>query len=244
MQWQLIGERRALSLLLLGFYTSVFFIVGLSMGGAWAKCFFALTAVYGVGFFALASGWFWARWYSQGLGVSGITIAVIGLVTSGWNLGLAIWGLMHLLIYLPLLGEGMADLYENRPEWRERYGMDEYGVARLKRAVKSAATALPTLVLYTLAPRPDTDHLILFGLAALAGLGFWGLIRMRFWGVAALAIAGALTAFTVGSDASTYLPFSGGALDLANVGLLAVAALAFAISPFVIPAYRWMKRDE
>lgn len=241
MKWQLVGERRALALLILGFYTTIFFIIGLSMGGAWARCFYAMTGVYGLAFFSLASGWFWARWYTLGIGLSGITMAVIGLVTTGWNPALAIWGGMHLAIYLPLLGEGMADRFENKPEWRERYNMDEYGVERLKRAVKSAATSLPMLVFYTLAPKQDAAALA--GILVLTGLGFIGLVRLRFWGVAALSAAMVWTAATASSAVSAPLPFFGeGQLQLAWVGAVAALALAVAISPFIGPAWRTLRR--
>lgn len=239
--WQLTGERRALSLLFLGFYTTLFFIVGLSMGGEWARCFYAMAGVYGLAFFSLASGWFWARWYTMGIGLSGIMMAAIGLVTTGWNPGLAIWGGMHVAIYLPLLGEGMAERYEGKEEWREKYNMDEYGVERLKRAVKSAATSLPMLVFYTLAPKQDS--LALAGILALAGLGFIGLVRMRFWGVAALFSAMIWTAFTASSALDTPLPFwSGDVLAVSWIGVAAVAVLAAAVWPFMAPAWRFMRR--
>lgn len=241
MRWQLLGERRAISLLMLGFYSSVFFLVALSMGGSWAKCFFALTGVYALGFFAMAAEWFWARWYAMGLGMSGITMAILGIVTTGWNPGLAIWGGMHLLIYAPLLGDSMADLYDNKEAWRQRFGLDEYGVERLKRAVKGAATALPTLVFYTLAPRQDqTAHVALL---LLAGLGLFGLIRMRFWGVALLGIATVWTAIS----AATAFPgqiasFYGTQVGLPGTGLLATFFLALAVSPFVLPAFRMLRK--
>jgi len=41
----MLGERKALSLFLLGFSTTIFVLVALSMGGAWARCFYALAAV-------------------------------------------------------------------------------------------------------------------------------------------------------------------------------------------------------
>jgi hypothetical protein len=226
---------------MLGFYTTIFFIVGLSMGGEWSRCFFALTGVYGLAFFGLAAGWFWARWYTQGIGISGITTAALGLITSGWNPALAIWGGMHLAIYLPLLGEGMADRYENRPEWRERYNMDDYGVDRLRRAVKSAATSLPILVFYALAPKQDQAALV--GILALAGLGLLGLVRLRFWGVAALGVAMVWSVVTAGSAGLAVTPFFDGApLDLSWFGYLAAGALAVAVSPFVVPAWRALRR--
>jgi hypothetical protein len=241
-RWHLLGERRALSLFVLGFSTTIFLLVGLSMGGAWARCFYALSAVYGLGFFALAAGWFWARWYVMGISVSGLTMAILGLVTAGWNIGLAIWGGIHLAIWAPLLGEGQADHYENRTEWRERWGVDEYGVLRIKRAVKGAATALPTLVFYALAPREG--QALGLALVAVAAIGFYGLVRMRFWGVAMLMVSTVWTALSMATDVATrsdWLPMFGSHLGLTAIGLVALGALVVAISPFVVPAYRFLK---
>jgi hypothetical protein len=238
-RWQLVGLRRAISLFVLGFSTTIFLLVALSMGGNWAKCFYALAAVYGVAFFGLAAEWFWGRWYAMGIGVSGITMAILGLVTAGWNIGLAIWGGIHLLIYLPILGESMADRYENHPAWRERYKLDEYGVARIKRAVKGAATALPTLVFYALAPRDGQGALLL--LVGIAALGLVGLVRMRFWGVALLAIATAWTAISAALAVAGPVSLAGAQLTFTGLGLIALAALVLAISPFVIPAWRFLR---
>ena len=242
MRWHLLGERRALSLFMLGLSTTIFLLVALSMGGAWARCFYALAGVYGVGFFALAAGWFWARWYVMGISASGLTMAILGLVTAGWNIGLAIWGGVHLAIWAPLLGEGQADHYENRPEWRERYGIDEYGVLRIKRAVKGAATALPTLVFYALAPREG--QALGLALVAVAAVGFYGLVRMRFWGVAMLMVSTVWTAVSMASDVATrsdWMPMTGGHLGLTAIGLIALGALIVAVSPFVVPAYRFLR---
>jgi len=241
---KLLGERKALSLFTMGFSTTIFILIGLSMGGDWGRCFYALAAVYALGFFALAAEWFWARWYVMGVAASGITMAILGLVTTGWNIGLAIWGGIHLLIWAPLLGDSMAERYENRPDWRLRYGLDDYGVVRIKRAVKSAATALPTLVLYALAPR-EGQSLALWGLLGLAGLGFYGLVRMRFWGVALLGVATAWTALSVATELatrSTVMPMSGAQLSLTGIGLVAVTALVVAVSPFVLPAVRFLRQ--
>lgn len=244
MTWKLLGERRALSLFTLGFSTTIFLLVGLSMGGQWARCFYALAAVYALGFFALAAEWFWARWYTMGIAASGITMAVLGLVTTGWNAGLAIWGGIHLMIWAPLLGDGMAERFENRLDWRQRYGLDEYGVMRIKRAVKGAATALPTLVFYALAPR-EGSMVPGVALLALTGLGLFGLIRMRFWGVALLGVATIWTAISMAGEMATrtdWAPMIGSHLGLTSIGMVALVALAVAVSPFVVPAWRYVKQ--
>jgi len=240
MRWQLLGERRAISLFVLGFCTTIFLLFGMIVGGAWARCFYALAAAYGIGFFGLAAEWFWARWYAMGLAGSGITLTILGLITSGWNLPLAIWGGIHLLIYLPLLGSSMADRYEYQEAWRAKYSIDEYAVTRIKRAVKGAATALPTLIFFTLAPRDGNNLDATVALPILAGLGLYGMLRMRFWGVALLGLVTGLTLISALSMPDGMIAFSQG-VTLPGVGLVAVAALSLAVAPFVIPAYRWLR---
>lgn len=232
-----LGERRAVALLLLGFYTSIFFITGIALGGAWVKCFVALAATYGVAFFGLAAGYFWARWFAMGLGTSGLTMAMLGLMTQGWNTGIAVWGAMHALIYLPLLGHRMADQYENQQGWRQRFNLDDYGVARVKRAVHGAATALPTMIFYTLAPKQDQAAML--GLLLLTSIGVFGLLRMRFWGVLTLAGAGVWALVSAGGNvAAAGCCFSS---THALVGLLAALFIGMAVTPFIGPALRQLR---
>ncbi len=232
----MVGPRRALSLFVLGFTTTIFILVALAQGGAWARCFFALAAAYGVAFFSVAAGWFWGRWYTMGLAASGITLAILGLITSGWNPSLAIWGGIHLLIYGPLMGDAMAEHYEGQRAWRERYQLDENGVLRIKRAVKGAATALPTLIFFTLAPR---DGAALTSLLVLgAALGLLGLVRLRFWGVALLGLTAA--------GLATQLALGGAQLGVAffsplALGGFALAALLYALLPFAGPTLRYLR---
>jgi hypothetical protein len=243
MRFRLLGMRRALALFVLGFCTTVFILMALAQGGAWARCFAALAAVYGVAFFALAAECFWGRWYAMGLAASGVTMAVLGLATSGWNAGLAIWGGIHLLIYGPLLGEAMADRYENQEAWRKRYGLDEYGVARLKRAVKGAATALPTLIFFTLAPREGAS-LWAFALPLAVAAGLYGLVRMRTWGLVVLGLGALWAAAGAAAAAQGATPFVGGSLGLSGLALVGAAFLFLAVSPFVVPAYRMLREPR
>jgi len=232
-------ERRALSLLVLGFYTTIFTLAAINLGGAWFRCFLGLGIVYGLAFFALAARWFWARWFAMGLGVSGLTMAAIGLVKLGLDPGLLIWGGLHLLIYLPLVGEAMAEMYEGQPAWRERFGMDEHGVERLKRSVGSAATGLPTLIMFALAPRQGSMAPLLA--LALAGLGMYGLIKLRFWGVAALGL-GALYLFgTIALFDPAFASFETASTFHQTLGMAAACFLAISAAPFVGPAYRFIK---
>lgn len=234
-----LDERKALSLLGLGFFTTVFTLGALNMEGGWRRCFLALALVYGTAFFGLAAEWFWGRWFAMGVGVSGMTMAVLGFFSLGMEPGLMIWGGLHLLVYLPLAGDAMAARIEGRPEWRQRYNLDEHGVQRLKRAIGSAATGLPTLILFTLAPRQGQGVQLL--MLALAGLGCYGLLRLRVWGVALIGL-GALVGVLL-SLAPTLCPLGlGHELTplLQGLGILATVFLLVSVSPLVVPAWRFL----
>ena len=164
-----------------------------------------------------------------------------GVVKLGFDPGILIWGGLHLLIYLPLAGEAMADMYENQTGWRERFGLDDYGVNRLKKAVGSAATSLPTLIFFTLAPRQAS--FIPLAALALAGLGTYGLIRMRFWGVAALALGTAWLGVSMLLQVQTASTAAGLTGLHGSLGLAAMVMMAMSVAPFIGPAYRFI-RDE
>ncbi|MBW2736983.1 MAG: hypothetical protein JRH20_31760 [Deltaproteobacteria bacterium] len=238
---RLVGERRALALLALGFLTTLFVLVALAQGGAWAACFGALALTYGVAFFGLASEWFWARWFAMGIASSGLTMAALGLVTQGWNGALLVWGAFHLVIYAPLAGREMSERYEMQEGWRKRYNLDDQAVLRIKRAVHSAATALPTLIFFTLAPKQDQMvHIALLGAGV---LGFVGLLRMRFWGVLLLGatavgtfVSAWMTPSWMGSASANGLSF-----PVALVGLFAAVMLSIAVAPFIRPAWRSLR---
>ena len=86
----------------------------------------------------------------------------------------------------------MASRYELQATWRERYAMDEFGVARLGKAVTRGAASLPTLIMWALAPREGDQMLLLGGLALLLAVGgLSGLVRLRSWGLLALSGAAA-----------------------------------------------------
>src|SRR4029079_361479 len=67
----LVGERKAMALLCLGFYTTLFFMIGLSARTElpeWVPVFSAMTLMYALAFFSVAAEWFWGRWFATGLG--------------------------------------------------------------------------------------------------------------------------------------------------------------------------------
>ncbi len=182
----MVGIRRAIALLLLGFYVTQFAMTaGLGPDETFAA-YLGLALCYGVAFIGLAAEWFWARWFAIGVGNFGSFILLV-LLKTGMEPLIAFFGFTHLLIWLLLLGEGMAAKYEHSEETAERWGFQEESLILMRRAVKSAGTTLPFLILYALAPQPEALQL---GALALGVGGLWGLLRGRTWGVFALGSAG------------------------------------------------------
>jgi hypothetical protein len=134
--------------------------------------------------------------------------------------------------------------------------MDEFGVARLQKTVTRTAASLPGLIIWALGPKEE--GLVAAGaltamLLAVAGLR--GLIRMRSWGVVALAGAGVLAAGVAGAGALFARTFDGGCHvhRLAALGPfsgldcvaapLAIVLLAAAVLPFAGATARFLRRS-
>jgi hypothetical protein len=182
--------RRALAGLALSIFVSLYLLVALNAPDGFGRVFVALSFCYGVAFLGVVAEWFWGRWFATGLAWSGVMIAIAAMVMLGWEPQLAIFGGLHLLVVLSLIGKKMATRYDLQEAWRSRYKVDEFGVARLQKAVTSAAASLPSLIIATLAPKEDglgAAGLLAATLLVVAGLR--GLTRLRSWGV--LAIGGA-----------------------------------------------------
>ena len=248
----LVGERKALALLCLGFYTTMFFMIGLSARTElpeWVPVFSAMTLMYGVTFFAVAAEWFWGRWFATGLGYWGVTMAIMAWVTTRTlPPAMIIFGSMHALVSVCLMGEKMAAVFDAKPAWRARWKLDDQGVIRVRKSVTRAASSLPALIMFALAPREGQEML---GLAAfalvLAGIG--GVLVQRTFGVILLAAGGvattALAVFgspPVGGWISAFGPFSD--LSAAGIWLGAIAgALSLAaVLPFVRPMAAYVLR--
>jgi hypothetical protein len=98
----------------------------------------------------------------------------------------------------------------------------------MRRAVKSAGSTIPFLILWAFAPRPELFHLVAFSLAA---CGLIGLLRARTWGVLAMGGAGlmalvdALRLWNDPSAAQLILSPQGPQLEASSVALLAAATL-------------------
>jgi hypothetical protein len=186
--------RRSVAALSLSFFVTLYLMLSFNAPPGWGPAFVALSVCYVVAFIGVAAEWFWGRWFASGLGWSGLMVAGLSLVLIGWAPPLVIYGALHGLIVLLLAGKRVTALYEMQEGWRQKLGMDEHGVARLRKTVTRAAASLPSLILWAFGPKdPGQGMVHAIFLAAVSGLGLVGLaglIRLRTWGaVAALASA-------------------------------------------------------
>ncbi len=244
-----VGERKAIALLCLGFYATIFAVMGLiamAQLPEWTACFFGLAACYVVGFFAVAADWFWGRWFAIGLAYSGVSMAAMAIIATRQLIpSMVVFGVMHAIAALCMMGEKMAAHYEARTEWRQRWQLDDAGVVRIKNSVTRAAGMLPSLIMWALAPRDGAALAVL----ALGVVGTVGLIRGRTWGVLALAGAGVGALWGAIASPVDYYYSMGSTLDrmldvsainpaasAAVAGALALAATA----PFACPVARWL----
>ena len=240
--------RRALAALALSVFISLYLLVSLNAPEGFARVFVALSFCYGVAFFAVVAEWFWGRWFATGLAWSGVMIAIAGVVAVGWLPQLVIFGVLHLFVIVALMGQKMAARYDLQEAWRERYKMDDFGVARLQKTITRSAASLPSLIIWALAPKEEGMAAIAaLGALVLAALGLRGLVHLRSWGVVALAAAGVLVA-SAGDVASfafmrahdhtghlrSLLAFSG--------PTLACVFLAAAVIPFAVGIARYLRR--
>lgn len=238
---KLVGERRALAAAILAFYFLFYGLMALSgLAPDFARAFAAIAGVYGLAFFALVAGYFWARWYAVGVGLYGVITAAVAMWQVGAEPVLLFLGGTHLAATLMLWGDAMSKPYDGQTAWRERFHMDDNAVQRLGRSVIRAGVSLPFVLLYALAPKPDAGSL-LASLAALAltGLGVRGLIRLKSWGVLALAGAGVLLVALAAGDLATH-----GLVATAFKPALAGALLLAAALPFAAPMYRYVVRGS
>src|SRR6185503_15609310 len=127
--------------------------------------------------------WFWGRWFAIGLGYWGCTMAVMAFVTTrSLPTAMVVFGVMHALVSVCLMGEKMATLFDAKPAWREKWKLDEQGVIRVRRSVTRAASSLPALVMFALSPcegpSPTAFGAPMFDLTAwlLAGAAVFALV--------------------------------------------------------------------
>lgn len=206
---KLVGERRALAAIVFAFFFILFFLNGLSLGAPDGNFLFALAGCYGLAFFALVAGYFWARWFAVGVGLFGVIIAAVSLWQAKsdpdlWELvwrTLVFFGGSHLLATVMLWGDAMAVPYDGQTKWREKLHMDDNAVQRLGRSVIRAGVGLPFVLAYAFAPKPESAQTALALTAlALAGFGLRAVIRAKTWGVIAIGLAGATMITLAGAD--------------------------------------------
>jgi hypothetical protein len=254
----MVGERKALALLCLGFYMTLFFMISLSARTElpeWLPVFTAMTLMYGVTFFAVAAEWFWGRWVATGLGYWGLTMTGMALVAArGLPPAMIIFGIMHGLIAACLAGEKMAAAYDAKPEWRERWKLDDQGVIRVRKSVTRAASSLPALIMFALAPRDGAGSLLAPAALTLALLGIGGLLARRTWSVFALGSAGMATlglllrapfpleTYDVLSVSSIHVSVGSLFMNAPEYGAFASALLIAATLPFFMPMMSYLRR--
>jgi hypothetical protein len=236
--------RLALALLALALFCLLFSFVGLNAPEGWAPVFAALAACYFTAFGALVVEAFWARWFASGLAWSGTMLGIASLVLGGWQPALVLYAGLHGLIVVGLMGRKLATRYEGQSAWRQRYGMDDYGVAKLRKTVTRAAASLPGLIMFALGPRDAalTSVLALLPLG-LAVAGVWGLVRGRAWGW--LGLAGAALSLGAANGLGLTMVASGRlglSAPVTSVYLLATSVfVALAVAPLGPAAWRLLR---
>ncbi len=191
MRYTFVGTRRAVSLLVLGVLFTTFGWLGLLTPEELRPMFLGLASCYLVAFFGVAAGFFWGRWVGTGIGWSGaMSILAVGQAEDPWPV--VIWSGVHALVIVALAGRRMAEQFELKPEWRERWKLDDAAVKKIGGAVTSVASSFP-LILARLLYRPEGMTLIA-GVAAVLGIAL--LLRGRTAGVFAAATAGVLVLLT------------------------------------------------
>lgn len=217
--------RRIAAIAVLGFYVWFFATFSQHVPPVLEKALWAIAALYGVGVIGLSFGWFWGRWYARGLGYWGIVVGILMMWQLGLENFLLVWAGSNAAVSILLAGESMASAFDGRQDWRRRFHLDDNGVERLGKSVTRVGMSLPWLLLYVLLPRPSEAMLMIP--LVLAGVGLFGLLRARVWGLLAI---GAASVTTTAQLAATPGPTP-------LVGVLAAALLAAAVVPFARPIF-------
>jgi hypothetical protein len=235
----LVGERKAVASAILALYALIFFLTALSIPDPRMVPFLsALAATYGLSFFAVVAGYFWARWFAIGLGLYGFSTGFLLVWQIGPEPVVLFYALTHGAVSVLLWGPRVAAQFDGRVDWRERFHMDESATHRLGRAIIRVGLTLPFLLAYGLAPREDAGQmLVAAGAVGLAGVGIWALLRLRTWGVLAM-IAGAVTIVITAPGTASPLGISA---DIAASGVVGAILLVAAAAPFVGPMLRYVR---
>jgi hypothetical protein len=230
------GERRALAAVVFIFYAIAYLGLALSaLQPTLGPSFYALGGVYGLAFFSLVAGYFWARWFAIGVGIYGIIVGALAMWQIGAEPLVLFIGGTHLAAVVMLWGEGMSTSFDGKLAWREKFHMDENAVQRLGRSVIRAGVSLPIVLLYALAPKQPAEAVAGAAAFLLAAFGLRALVQMKTWGVFALGASGAMM-LTMGTS---HIFASGH--DWALLPMLSGALLLGAAAPFVTPMLRFVR---
>lgn len=236
----MVGIRRAFALLILGFYVTQFAMTAWLGPAELYAAYLGLTLCYGLAFVALAAEWFWARWFAIGVGNFG-SLMLLVLLQVGMEPIIAFFGFTHLAITVFLSGEGMAARYEYSEAAAERWNFQEESLVLMRRAVKSAGSTIPLLILYALAPRPEFIQLAALGVGA---AGLVGLLRGRTWGALAMGAAGimALLHLVFGGPTAGYLMLSPSGFMVAGY-FIHILTIGLLLVPLALarPMWRWLR---
>jgi len=218
----MVGVRKALVLLVLGFFFSQLSMVAFLGPSETFGLYMGLALCYGVAFFGLAAEWFWARWFAMGIGNFG-SVFLLLMLQMGFEPILAFFGGTHALVALLLMGEGMASRYEYSEHTKERWNFQDESLVLMRRAFKSAGSTMPILVMYFFAPKPDALTVATLGMAAFA---VFGVARGKTWALLPL-LGISLTCFAHGlfGDFAPVLPTT--SVAWAPAVLLPTSTLAF-----------------
>jgi hypothetical protein len=230
-----VGERRALAAIVLAFWFLLYLMQALLGGGPLAPVMYALAGTYGLAFFALVAGYFWARWYAVGINLFGLIIGGISLWQIGPEFQVMLIVITHLVATVMLWGSAMSELYDGQTAWRERYHMDDGAVQRLGRSVIRAGVSLPMVLIYGLMPKQGAALVASVAVIVVATLGLRALVRLRTWGVLALGGAGAVMLAIAGIEGASH------AASYALSPALAGSLLVFAAAPWFAPVARWLR---
>ncbi|CAN5875956.1 hypothetical protein BH11MYX2_BH11MYX2_18080 [soil metagenome] len=212
---KLVGERRALAAIVFAFYFIYFMFGAIQNGPPVTGMLYSLAGCYGLAFFALVAGYFWARWYAVGVGLFGVIVAAVSIwqLRSGdpdewaalWPI-LAFFGGTHAFASVLLWGDNMAGPFDGKTEWREKLHMDDNAVQRLGRSVIRAGVGLPFVLMYAFVPKQSAGTALAFVALGLTAFGLRAVIRARTWGVLSLALAGSVMITLACADAAMGAP--------------------------------------
>ncbi|HEY4244966.1 MAG TPA: hypothetical protein VGM88_34360 [Kofleriaceae bacterium] len=234
---KLVGERRALASAIFFLFALLYILLSFLGDPSFGRALMAVGGVYGLAFFALVAGYFWARWYAVGVGLYGVISTVIGVYQVGAEPILLVMGGAHAAAALLLWGDAMSQPYDGQTAWRERFHMDDSAVQRLGRSVIRAGISLPVLAFLAFMPKQGSAvEVVSIGALLLGLVGFRSLVKLRTVGLLALGGAGvmllALAGFEIGHGAAPAQ-----ALYTALAGGLFAAAAA----PFAAPAFCFLR---